>query len=631
MNKQNPDSKRTLREDFLLIRRAMKILNEIMPHYLFWEILVDVSGTITPYFALYMSAKMVNALADGRDIPYLLFLAGITVGVSFVVSVVNRLLAGKRSIKEAFMIQKHEAYFIRVQNKMQYEHLENPDVVNMRSQIFAALNATGGGLMSVKWNIQGMIYDLLQIIFSITLTFSMFSMTVEGDFHGIFRFIHSPASALIIVLLILCNAFLSVRMISYFRIKRDHALSGLAQSNTTLFAYFNLWGADMLAFDLNRIAMKESKKYCFRPKWLEDMQRIDIKSTVLSVMIHTALNIAIFLFVAAKAYIGVFGIGNFILYQGTISRFVNAVSGIASAIGGLRVNNTYLIRLYEYLDLPNDMYKGSLAVEKRNDIHYEIEFRDVSFRYPRTEAWALRHVSMKFEIGDKLAIVGENGSGKTTFIKLLCRLYDPTEGKILLNGIDITRYRYEEYMSLFSVVFQDYSLFAFSLGENVAANVEYDAAKVRDCLVRAGLGEKLSDLDADPNAAIQEPDSLKRCIGTEYENIGINFSGGEKQKIALARALYKNAPFVILDEPTAALDPIAEAAVYENFNTLVREKTSVFISHRLSSCRFCDSIAVFDHGMLIQRGTHEMLLADEANKYHKLWQAQAQYYTSPTS
>lgn len=631
MPNQNSDSKRTLREDFLLIRRAIKILNEIMPHYLFWDILVDVSGTVTPYFALYMSARMVNALADSRDIPYLLFLAGLTVGVSFIVSIINRLLAGKRSIKEAFFWQKHEAYFIRVQNKMQYEHLENPDVVNMRSQIYAAMNATGGGLMAVKWNIQGMSHDILQVILSVTLTASMFSMTAEGDFHGIFRFINSPASTLIILLLIVCNASLSVRTASYFRIKRDKALSGLAQSNTMLWAYFNLWGADMIAFDLNRIVMEESKRYCFRPKWLENIQRINIKSAVLSVILNTALNIAIFLFVAAKAFIGAFGIGNFILYQGTISRFVNSVSGIASAIGGLRVNNAYLVRLYEYLDLPNDMYKGSLAVEKRNDIDYEIEFRDVSFRYPRTETWALRHVSMKFKIGDKLAIVGENGSGKTTFIKLLCRLYDPTEGKILLNGIDITRYRYEEYMSLFSVVFQDYSLFAFSLGENVAANVEYDAAKVRDCLVRAGLGEKLSDLDAEQNSVVQEPDPLKRCIGTEYENVGIDFSGGEKQKIALARALYKNAPFVVLDEPTAALDPIAEAAVYEDFNTLVKEKTAVFISHRLSSCRFCDSIAVFDHGMLIQQGSHETLLADEANKYHKLWQAQAQYYTAPTA
>lgn len=383
-------------------------------------------------------------------------------------------------------------------------------------------------------------------------------------------------------------------------------------------------GSDMIVFNLNRIVMEEYRKHQLRPKWIEKTERIEIRLGVSSLLLNAGLNIALFLFVAAKAFIGVFGIGNFLLYQGTTQKFMNAASGFASEFGRLRHNNLYLGQLYKFLDLPNNMYKGTLAVEKRNDIDYEIEFRDVSFKYPRTDTWVLRHINMKFRIGDKLAIVGENGSGKTTFIKLLCRLYDPTEGKILLNGIDITRYRYDEYMALFSVVFQDYTLFAFPLGENVAANCVYDADKVRDCMIRAGLGEKLADLENDQNA--KEKDPLRRAVGRGYDNEGIDFSGGERQKIALARALYKDAPFVILDEPTAALDPIAEAAVYENFNVLVEDKTAVFISHRLSSCRFCDNIAVFDHGELVQEGSHDALVNDKNGKYSQLWHAQAQYY-----
>ena len=370
--------------------------------------------------------------------------------------------------------------------------------------------------------------------------------------------------------------------------------------------------------------MLSYRKYNLRPKWIEKAERIQIRLSTSAILLNTVLNIALFLFVATKAFIGVFGIGNFLLYQGTTQRFIDAVSNFVSNLGRLRYNNIYLIQYYEFLDLPNDMYKGTLAVEKRDDIDYEIEFRDVSFKYPRTENWALRHVNMKFKIGDKLAIVGENGSGKTTFIKLLCRLYDPTEGKILLNGIDITRYRYDEYMALFSVVFQDYTLLGFPLGENVAADCTYNAEKVRNCLIRAGLGDKLESLDNDPNA--KEKDALKRAIGRDYDNEGIDFSGGEMQKIALARALYKDAPFVILDEPTAALDPIAEAAVYENFNVLVEDKTAVFISHRLSSCRFCDNIAVFDHGELVQEGSHGALASDENGKYSQLWHAQAQHH-----
>jgi ATP-binding cassette subfamily B protein len=232
---------------------------------------------------------------------------------------------------------------------------------------------------------------------------------------------------------------------------------------------------------------------------------------------------------------------------------------------------------------------------------------------------------MKFGIEDKLAIVGENGSGKTTFIKLLCRLYDPTEGKILLNGRDITQYRYHEYLALFSVVFQDFTLFGFSLGENVAADCTSEPDRVRDCLIRVGMGEKIASLDNDPKA--KEKDGLKRSIGKEYDRQGVDFSGGEKQKIALARALYKDAPFLILDEPTASLDPIAEAEIYENFNTIMQDKTAIFISHRLSSCRFCNHIAVFDHGQIVQYGSHDSLVDDERGKYRALWQAQAQYYS----
>ena len=192
--------------------------------------------------------------------------------------------------------------------------------------------------------------------------------------------------------------------------------------------------------------------------------------------------------------------------------------------------------------------------------------------------------------------------------------------------MDITQYRYDEYLALFSVVFQDFTLFAFSLGENVAADCTYDPDKVRDCLIRVGMGEKLASLDSDPQS--KEKDGLERSIGKDYDRRGVDFSGGEKQKIALARALYKDAPFLILDEPTASLDPIAEAEVYENFNTIVKDKTAVFISHRLSSCRFCDHIAVFDHGQIVQYGSHDALASEVGGKYYSLWHAQAQYYTA---
>ena len=220
-----------------------------------------------------------------------------------------------------------------------------------------------------------------------------------------------------------------------------------------------------------------------------------------------------------------------------------------------------------------------------------------------------------------IGIAGGTGSGKTTMIKLLCRLYDPTEGYITLNGIDITKYDYEDYLALFSVVFQDFRLFSFSLGENVACTQDYDADKVLSCLNIAGMKERVSSL----------PDGLKSVIYKDFDENGIEISGGEAQKIAIARALYKDAPFVILDEPTASLDPIAEYEIYSRFNDMVENKTAVYISHRLSSCRFCDKIAVFHEGEMIQFGSHEDLLKDTNGKYYELWNAQAQYYTDKTT
>ncbi len=269
-----------------------------------------------------------------------------------------------------------------------------------------------------------------------------------------------------------------------------------------------------------------------------------------------------------------------------------------------------------YFDIANPMYKGTLTVEKRDDNDYQVEFCDVSFRYPNTESYALSHVSIKFKLGEKMAIVGENGSGKTTFIKLLCRLYDPCEGEILLNGVNIQKYDYEEYMSIFSVVFQDFSLFSFKLGEVVASDRKFNESKVKACLEKVNFGGRYDRLEKGADTYLYK----------DYDKDGIEISGGEAQKLALARALYKDAPFILLDEPTAALDPISEYEVYSNFNNISGDKTVVYISHRLASCRFCDKIVVFDKGEIVQIGTHEKLLQKKDGKYGELWHAQAVYY-----
>ncbi len=614
------NKKRTLAQGVKLILKGVGIWQKMIPSYVPYLIFGCVVGCLKPYFPLYMTAEIVNELAGACALNRLLTLAGITVAGSFTLSVLNRFLSGKLQTIYSLAFSRMQTYLFDAENHFQYEHLEDPEVALTRNRITTVANAIGGGLQKILYIAEEIVRRLLNLVVSLALTVSLFR-TAPERYTGLLGFVNSTWAALALAAVIGANAYLSVRRGTRFMAKIDHTLEGLAVQNNLMSAYMEPSGTDMHIFGLNGIILADYVKNILRPQWVARFEKLRVKKTLGDKLLDLPVKITVFLFTAAKAWMGVIGIGNFILYQGTVQKFVESISEIAVNLGELWGNNQYLEETFAYLEMPNNMYQGTLAVEKRDDIDYEIEFRDVSFRYPRSDEWALRHVNMKFKIGDKLAIVGENGSGKTTFIKLLCRLYDPTEGKILLNGIDITRYRYDEYMSLFSVAFQDYTLFAFSVGENVAASDKIDEGRVLDCLNRVGLGEKIASL----------PKGIHTNIGREYENDGVDFSGGERQKIALARALYKDAPFMILDEPTAALDPLAEAEIYARFNDIASDKTSVFISHRLSSCKFCDEIAVFHHGTLVQLGSHDALVADERGKYYELWHAQAQYYTAESA
>ena len=350
---------------------------------------------------------------------------------------------------------------------------------------------------------------------------------------------------------------------------------------------------------------------------VDRISRTDFGYGALNTLAMFVLMIISYLYIGLKSLSGAISVGSIVKYSGAIMQFGGSVRDTVDAFSQLRSNSPYLKAMIDFMEQNSEMYKGTLTVEKRTDHEYNVEFRDVSFRYPNSDTYALRHVDLKFNIGEKLAIVGMNGSGKTTFIKLLCRLYDPTEGEILLNGVNIKKYDYDEYMSVFSVVFQDFRLFSFGLGQNVAASSTFDEARVEECLIKAGFGDRLATM----------PDGVKTILYKDFDKNGVEISGGEAQKIALARALYKDAPFIILDEPTAALDPISEYEIYSKFNDIAGEKTAIYISHRLSSCRFCDKIAVFHNGQIVQRGSHDELVADENGKYYELWTAQAQYYT----
>jgi len=248
---------------------------------------------------------------------------------------------------------------------------------------------------------------------------------------------------------------------------------------------------------------------------------------------------------------------------------------------------------------------------------YEFEFKNVSFKYPRAEKYALKNLNLKLNAGERLAVVGLNGAGKSTFIKLLLRLYEPTEGQILLNGVDISTYDLESYFNVFAPVFQDINLFALTFAENVSmeSHDQTNLSLVEEYTKNSGLEEKLNNL----------PNGLNTQMLKIIYDDGIDMSGGEKQKLALARALYKNSPVVVLDEPTSALDAIAESKLYQEFDKLIGGKTAVYISHRLSSTQFCNNVAMFMEGKMIEYGTHDSLMA-QGGEYAKMFKIQSQYY-----
>lgn len=310
-------------------------------------------------------------------------------------------------------------------------------------------------------------------------------------------------------------------------------------------------------------------------------------------------------------------VSEFLLYFTAVGNFTTWVTGILKGFGELHQFSLELSSVRSYIEAPEPFrMEGGKAIEPDTSLPYTLELRDVSFRYPGAEKDTLSHIDLTVRPGEKLAIVGLNGAGKTTLMKLCCGLLDPTGGQVLLNGEDIRDLNRRDYYRLFSTVFQDFSVFDTTFADNVTQVPESpDTAGMEDAVKRAGLWEKYQSL----------PQGGATHIGQGIYEDGLLLSGGELQRLMLARALYKDAPFVVLDEPTAALDPVAEMEVYENFDKIVGDKTAVYISHRLSSCRFCDDIAVFDHGHIVQQGSHDTLV-EAPGKYQELWHAQAQYY-----
>ncbi|MBQ8813136.1 MAG: ABC transporter ATP-binding protein [Lachnospiraceae bacterium] len=336
---------------------------------------------------------------------------------------------------------------------------------------------------------------------------------------------------------------------------------------------------------------------------------------VVDVILQFARNGIAYAYLIHRALAEGMAASEFLLYFTAFTGFSNWVTGLLSEFTTLHKECLGLSMIQEYIHAPEPFrFEGGVPIPKAE--RYELTLENVSFRYPGTETDIIRNMSLTLHPGEKIALVGLNGAGKTTFVKLLCGFYDPDEGRVLLNGIDIREFNRQEYYDLFSAVFQEMSMLDLTVAEHVAQSVEkIDLEKVMDCLEKAGLTAKVEKL----------PLGVETHVGKIAFLEGVEFSGGEMQRLVLARALYKDGPILVLDEPTAALDPIAENDIYMKYHEMTKGKTSLFISHRLASTRFCDRILFLQNGVIAEEGTHEQLLA-LGGEYAKLFQVQARYY-----
>ncbi|MGN0401586.1 MAG: ABC transporter ATP-binding protein [Acetatifactor sp.] len=432
--------------------------------------------------------------------------------------------------------------------------------------------------------------------------------------------LNAPWMLLFIALFVAANSFITAKcnrvdIEAFNKLSKVNRLFGYFGWNIVDFRY----GKDVRLYDAKDMLINRWRKNTEVSndawKWQGDTGFRYRKYTVLA---RTFLSFALYLYtgmlvIASKITIGIF------------TQIIEASGALDATLNGLVWNVQELIKrcnyAYEYvvfMEYPEAIEKNHAPV---NAGLHTIEFRHVSFAYPNTDKLILDDINITIHPGEKLSIVGLNGAGKTTFIKLLCRLYDPTAGQILLDGRDIREYDYEEYKRQFAPVFQDFKLFGFTIGENIlqkdiSERTEQETEKLKDLM-------NLVELDG---LMQKNEKGIDTTVFTIFDEEGIEPSGGEQQKIAIARALYKDAPVIILDEPTAALDPVAEYEIYRQFSTLVGNKTAFYISHRLSSCRFCDRIAVFSEGKIAEYGNHDSLVKKEGGIYAKMFEAQAQYY-----
>lgn len=612
---------RTFKQDYILIRRGIKEFGNILPGQIYQIFIRGILCAIRPFITAAVSAYMIDGLLEQTDYKKILFICFTGLGITFLLSVWKAKKDSRIEVGYQRLFSCHEIVLTDKAYKLQYEELEKSSTRGLRDEVTGSIHISGAGMASLYWDIDVLFGNSATVVIAIILFFRYLYMLIRWDIGQNSSVANTSIFIFIILLLMIVCSYITCKTSS----KRFDVNFEVFQHGSKYISFGDFYTREYLLdenaaldtriYELDDLILSECQKKCYEHFAKGKEKEIHAANLYDGIKLISSCicGCIIYLLTGKMAMQGAIGTGSILLMYTAATMVIEALSQIAQIITDLRNNNEHLIKFFQYMDMTE---ADKEIIDDCEFTLEELEVKNVSFCYPESNTYVLKNVNLKLHAGDKLAIVGENGSGKTTLIKLICRLYQPSEGKIFLNGKDITDIPFKKYIAYIATVFQDFSLFPFSLGENVAASRDYDEKRVEEALIKARLEEKL----------LQLKNGVRQSIFSDFDENGTDLSGGEQQKVAIARAIYKDAELMVLDEPTAALDPYAEYEIYKNFSEITENKTLISISHRLSSCRMCDKILVLDEGKVLQEGTHEELVKDLGGKYYALWSAQAQYY-----
>lgn len=596
---------------------AFKEIHRLEKRLLPTSIVVAIVTSVMPFINIWFTSKIIDLLDVGTSMSDLAVYIGLAVGINAVLFFINYFLGDIYFMFRSLMYNKELQNISAKLFKAEYQKLESSDFKELIHKHSEAQDRVFSSFVQFSWMMRDFISGVATLIISVIIIIPLLKIgfTKTGD-----TYFESPVFLLTIFGAIAFMAVIILIVATQMNKAWFKAGDEYSRLDRIFYYFLNMFSDYNTGKEIRLYKEQNLIEHTATDKLLTDGEKLlkkaslhTAKSSSFVAILGALVGFGIYLFIGVKGLYGLFGIGSLVLYCGSFMQIINGIMKMAVTFGKTAEMVPLVNYYFEIVNANDNMTYGEKEFDLLNK--FEIEFKNVSFKYPNTESYALQNINLKINNGEHLAVVGRNGSGKTTFIKLMCRLYDVTDGEILINSINIKEYSKESIIKLYSVVFQDFKIFSTTLAQNISANEEYDKERLYDTLDKANIKDRV--------LAMENKEST--YLYKDLDKSGVEISGGEAQKLALARALYKDSPVVILDEPTAALDPVAENEIYNRFNSFVDNKTAIYISHRLSSCVFCNRIAVFDKSQLVETGTHQELL-NANGKYSELWNAQAKYY-----